>query len=180
MPRIINWTFPSILRLMVLSRFWHRGANLIHSQNLIQRNSVLLLPSVHRLLVHPLTPFNSLSHPIQQHFGLRGRQPCGKDQFEDAFDQRTLGLGKARLGGRRNAIGGSGVGVVIELYRRSGLGILLSQFPNGVKNVLLGKEAPARVEAAKDLCQSLGGEVKQFYFLLGRYDSAFTLGSAER
>ncbi len=37
------------------------------------------------------------------------------------------------------------------------------------------KEAPARVEAAKDLCRSLGGEVKQFYFLMGQYDAAFTL-----
>ncbi len=37
------------------------------------------------------------------------------------------------------------------------------------------KESPARVEAAKGLCRSLGGEVKQFYFLLGRYDSAFML-----
>ena len=37
--------------------------------------------------------------------------------------------------------GESGVGVVIELYRRSGLGILPAQFPNGVKDVLLRKEA---------------------------------------
>ena len=60
-------------------------------------------------LGHPLTPFNSLSHPIQQHFGLRGRQLRGKDQFEDAFDQRTLGLSKAKLGGRRKATGKGGL-----------------------------------------------------------------------
>ena len=37
------------------------------------------------------------------------------------------------------------------------------------------EEAPARIQAAKDLCRSLGGEVKQFHFLLGQYDAAFTL-----
>ena len=37
------------------------------------------------------------------------------------------------------------------------------------------KESPARVEAAKELCRSLGGEMKQFYFFLGRYDTGFTL-----
>ncbi len=30
------------------------------------------------------------------------------------------------------------------------------------------KESPARVEAGKQLCRSLGGEVKQFYFFLGQ------------
>ncbi len=35
----------------------------------------------------------------------------------------------------------SGVWVVIELYRRSGLGILPAQFANRVKDVLLGEEA---------------------------------------
>ena len=37
------------------------------------------------------------------------------------------------------------------------------------------EEAPARIQAAKELCRSLGGEVKQFLFLLGQYDAAFTL-----
>ncbi len=50
--------------------------------------------------------------------------------------------------------------------------MLLRRTPQGIQTI---KEAPARIEAAKDLCRSLGGEVKQFYFLLGRYDSAFTL-----
>jgi len=37
----------------------------------------------------------------------------------------------------------------------------------GIRNV---KESPARAEAAKELLRSLGGEVKQFYVLTGRYD----------
>ncbi len=37
------------------------------------------------------------------------------------------------------------------------------------------KESPLRVKAAIGLCRSFGGEVKQFYFLLGQYDTAFTL-----
>ncbi len=37
------------------------------------------------------------------------------------------------------------------------------------------KEAPTRVQAAKEVCRSLGGEVKQFHFLMGQYDSVFTL-----
>lgn len=37
------------------------------------------------------------------------------------------------------------------------------------------KESPSRVEAAKQLCRSLGGEVKQFYSIMGQYDSAFLL-----
>ncbi len=50
--------------------------------------------------------------------------------------------------------------------------MLFRRTPQGIQNI---KEAPARVEAAKDLCRSLGGEVKQFYFLMGQYDAAFTL-----
>jgi uncharacterized protein with GYD domain len=37
------------------------------------------------------------------------------------------------------------------------------------------EESPARVEGAKRLCRELGGEVKQFYGLLGRYDTMFVL-----
>ena len=37
------------------------------------------------------------------------------------------------------------------------------------------KEAPLHVRIAKEVCRSLGGEVKQFHFLMGQYDSAFTL-----
>lgn len=37
------------------------------------------------------------------------------------------------------------------------------------------KESPARVEAAKKLSRDLGGEVKQFYGLMGRYDTMFIL-----
>src|SRR5262245_53234879 len=34
------------------------------------------------------------------------------------------------------------------------------------------KESPARLEAAKRLAKSMGGEVKQFFLLLGRSDTA--------
>jgi uncharacterized protein with GYD domain len=34
------------------------------------------------------------------------------------------------------------------------------------------KESPARLEAAKRLAKSMGGEVKQFYLLLGPWDTA--------
>lgn len=37
------------------------------------------------------------------------------------------------------------------------------------------EESPARVTAAKQLCRELGGEVKQFYGLLGRYDTLFVV-----
>src|SRR5512138_497265 len=37
------------------------------------------------------------------------------------------------------------------------------------------KQSPARVDAAKKLCRDLGGEVKQFYGLMGRYDTMFIL-----
>ena len=68
-----------------------------------------------RLLGHALTPLDGLFHPIQQHFSLRGRQLRGKDQFEDSFDQSILGLGKAKIGERRNAIGKGGGWLVIYL-----------------------------------------------------------------
>jgi len=34
----------------------------------------------------------------------------------------------------------------------------------------LVKEAPKRVEAARDLLQSLGGDMKAFYLTMGNYD----------
>ncbi len=36
-------------------------------------------------------------------------------------------------------------------------------------------ESPDRVEGAKKLARELGGEVKQFFGLLGRYDTVFVL-----
>ena len=44
----------------------------------------------------------------------------------------------------------------------------------GVERV---KESPARVDKAKELFQSMGGEVKTFYFLMGQYD-AVLVGTA--
>ena len=37
------------------------------------------------------------------------------------------------------------------------------------------EESPARVDAAKKLCRDLGGEVKQFFGLMGRHDTMFIL-----
>jgi len=38
----------------------------------------------------------------------------------------------------------------------------------GIQNV---KEAPARVDAAKEAFRKVGAEVKDFYLLMGRYDT---------
>ena len=35
------------------------------------------------------------------------------------------------------------------------------------------KQSPARVEAAKQIFQKLGAKVKEFYSLMGRYDTVF-------
>jgi uncharacterized protein with GYD domain len=35
------------------------------------------------------------------------------------------------------------------------------------------KDSPARIEAAKQTCRALGGEVRQFYTLMSQYDSVF-------
>jgi uncharacterized protein with GYD domain len=37
----------------------------------------------------------------------------------------------------------------------------------GIRNV---KESPTRLDAAKKLFQAAGGEIKQFYLAMGRYD----------
>ncbi len=51
--------------------------------------------------------------------------------------------------------------------------VMLFQFTDqGIRNI---KESPARVEAAKKICRDLGGEVKQFYGLMGTYDTMFIL-----
>lgn len=50
--------------------------------------------------------------------------------------------------------------------------VLFKLTGRGMENI---KESPARVDAAKNLCRELGGEVKQFYGLLGRYDTAFIM-----
>jgi uncharacterized protein with GYD domain len=37
----------------------------------------------------------------------------------------------------------------------------------GIENM---KDAPERLEAARKVAKSLGGEIKEFYFTMGRYD----------
>ena len=44
----------------------------------------------------------------------------------------------------------------------------------GVENI---KEGPKRLDAAKQLAQSMGGELKAFYLTMGRYD-AVVIGEA--
>jgi uncharacterized protein with GYD domain len=47
--------------------------------------------------------------------------------------------------------------------------IMLFRFTRrGIENI---KESPSRVEAAKKVLRDMGGEVKAFYMVLGRYDT---------
>ena len=45
---------------------------------------------------------------------------------------------------------------------------LINYTQKGVENM---KESPARLEAAKELYKSMGGELKAFYLAMGRYDA---------
>jgi len=45
---------------------------------------------------------------------------------------------------------------------------LLKYTEQGIKNI---KESPSRLEKAKQLLKSLGGELKSFYLVQGRYDA---------
>ena len=44
---------------------------------------------------------------------------------------------------------------------------LVKYTQQGIGNI---KESPARVEAFKQLCQSMGAELKEIYWTMGRYD----------
>ncbi len=49
--------------------------------------------------------------------------------------------------------------------------IMLFNFTEqGIQNI---KDAPARVEAAKKAFRDMGAEVKEFYLVMGRYDTVF-------
>lgn len=51
--------------------------------------------------------------------------------------------------------------------------IILFRFtPQGIKNI---KESPARIDAAKQTFQTMGAEVKEFYSVMGRYDTVFVV-----
>ncbi len=45
---------------------------------------------------------------------------------------------------------------------------LIKYTQKGVENM---KESPTRLDAAKELFKSMGGELKAFYLAMGRYDS---------
>ena len=45
---------------------------------------------------------------------------------------------------------------------------LINYTQKGVENM---KESPARLDAAKELYQSMGAELKSFYLTMGRYDA---------
>jgi len=49
---------------------------------------------------------------------------------------------------------------------------LFSWTQKGIENV---KESPARLGAAKKLCQAAGGELTEFYTTMGRYDGVVLL-----
>lgn len=44
---------------------------------------------------------------------------------------------------------------------------LINYTDQGIRNI---KDSPKRLDAAKKLLKDLGGELKQFYLTLGRYD----------
>ncbi len=44
---------------------------------------------------------------------------------------------------------------------------LIRYTEQGIRNI---KEGPSRLDAAKKLFQSVGGELKQFYLAMGKYD----------
>jgi uncharacterized protein with GYD domain len=45
--------------------------------------------------------------------------------------------------------------------------MLVSYTQKGIENI---KESPTRLEAAKKAIQALGGELKEFYLVMGQYD----------
>ena len=45
--------------------------------------------------------------------------------------------------------------------------MLVNYTQKGIENI---KESPARLDAVKQAFQAMGGELKQFYLVLGRYD----------
>ena len=45
---------------------------------------------------------------------------------------------------------------------------LVNYTQHGAENM---KESPTRLDAAKELAKSLGGEIKAFYLAMGRYDA---------
>lgn len=50
--------------------------------------------------------------------------------------------------------------------------ILINWTDQGIKNI---KDSPKRVDAAKTAMKAIGGEVKSFYMLQGKYDAALIL-----
>ena len=45
--------------------------------------------------------------------------------------------------------------------------MLVNYTQKGIENI---KESPARLDAVKQAFQSMGGELKKFYLVMGRYD----------
>ena len=50
--------------------------------------------------------------------------------------------------------------------------VLINWTDEGIKNV---KDSPKRVDAAKKAVKEIGGEVKAFYMLQGRYDAVLIM-----
>ena len=47
--------------------------------------------------------------------------------------------------------------------------ILINYTDQGIRNI---KDSPKRLDAAKKMLKSMGGEIKDFYLTMGRYDIA--------
>ncbi len=55
--------------------------------------------------------------------------------------------------------------------------IILFRFTQqGIKNI---KESPDRVDAAKQTFRAMGAEVKEFYSVMGKYDTVFVVEAPE-
>ena len=54
--------------------------------------------------------------------------------------------------------------------------VLLRFTVKGIKTI---KEAPKRVEAAKQICRSQGAEVKAYYLVMGQYDSVVIMDAPD-
>jgi uncharacterized protein with GYD domain len=64
----------------------------------------------------------------------------------------------ARKGVKMEMLGGNSVATYIVLARYT---------QQGVENI---KDGPARLSAAKEAFEEMGGELKEFYLTMGRYD----------
>lgn len=54
--------------------------------------------------------------------------------------------------------------------------VLFTFTDQGIRNI---KQSPERVDAAKETFKKFGAEVREFFLLMGRYDTAFIVEAAD-